>query len=224
MAYLKAISKPEGAGFIVLMDKEQEAVLFSAEQLVVNLRDRGIRLAMLGACEAGRRDAVNPWTGVVPALTRAGIPAVLGMQYTVGDDNAQAFSKRFYAAVVQGQSVDAAMTNGRIAMFNRSDVDERDWGVPVLYLRTVEDVLFPKTGVTEAQSTWDDVVSQARAQSNGVLQAAAGTPGHPGAFVPQLNEPCHRRRRGGRLGQRQVESAVSLGEQLGSGWPRRVAV
>jgi hypothetical protein len=129
-----------------LLDDGGGPFLFPAEKLAQNLRGRGVRLAVLGACEAGRRDQVNAWTGVVPALTRAGIPAVVGMQYTIRDKNAIAFSRRFYRALAAGQPVDAAVADGRLAIFNRSGNDERDWGVPVLYLRADEGVLFPSVG------------------------------------------------------------------------------
>jgi len=138
-----ALGSLEGTGHLVLLDDGGGPFLFPAEKLAQNLRGRGVRLAVLGACEGGRRDQVNAWTGVVPALTRAGIPAVVGMQYTILDQSAIAFSRRFYRALAAGQPIDAAVADGRLAIFNRSRVDERDWGVPVLYLRADEGVLFP---------------------------------------------------------------------------------
>jgi hypothetical protein len=138
-----AFGSVEGEGSVVLVGDDGGPFPFAAEKLAQNLRGRGVRLAVLGACEVGHRDQVNAWTGVVPALTRAGIPAVVGMQYTIRDRNAVAFSRRFYRALAAGQPIDAAVTDGRLAIFNRSGDDERDWGVPVLYLRTGEGVLFP---------------------------------------------------------------------------------
>jgi hypothetical protein len=138
-----AFGSVEGEGSVVLVGDDGGPFPFPAEKLAQNLRGRGVRLAVLGACEVGHRDQVNAWTGVVPALTRAGIPAVVGMQYTVQDGNAIAFSRRFYRALAAGQSIDAAVTDGRLAIYNRGSEDERDWGVPVLYLRAEEGVLFP---------------------------------------------------------------------------------
>jgi len=138
-----AFGSVEGEGSVVLVGDSGGALPFPAEKLAQNLRGRGVRLAVLGACEVGHRDQVNAWTGVVPALSRAGIPAVVGMQYTVQDENAIAFSRRFYRALAAGQSIDAAVTDGRLAIYNRASEDERDWGVPVLYLRADEGVLFP---------------------------------------------------------------------------------
>jgi hypothetical protein len=118
--------------------------LFPADDLAMNLRRCGVRLAVLGAGEAGRRDQVNAWTGVARSLTRAGIPAVVGMQYPIRDTSATAFYQGFYRALAAGQPIDAAVTDGRLAIVNRSSEGDRDWGVPVLYMRSLEGVLFPQ--------------------------------------------------------------------------------
>jgi hypothetical protein len=75
------------------------------------------------------------------ALLKAGLGAVVGMQYTVLDDSAIAFAREFYRALVAGLQIDEAVTNGRLAIA-RNDV--RDWGVPVLYLRAPDGVVFPE--------------------------------------------------------------------------------
>lgn len=134
----------EGAGAVILVDEAGRAKPFPAQKLALNLNARGVRLAVLTACEVGVRDAASAWAGVVTALTHAGIPAVVGMQFRVRDRNAIAFSRAFYRALAAGQSIDAAVTDGRFAIFNLGDDDERDWGVPVLYLRAEDGVLFPQ--------------------------------------------------------------------------------
>ena len=78
----------------------------------------------------------NAWTGIGPALAQIGIPAVIGMQYGIRNTNATTFSEHFYHALAVGESVDWAMNRARLAIHNKlTDPDERDWGVPVLYLR-----------------------------------------------------------------------------------------
>jgi hypothetical protein len=135
----------EGKGFLVLQDENNHAVLFSADRLERALQGKDIRLAVLGACQSGMRDGNNAWTGVAAALIRAGIPAVVGMQFAVRDDSAITFNKQFYRTLAAGHSIDEAMTNGRIAVINKSQDDsERDWGVPVLYLRSESGILFPQ--------------------------------------------------------------------------------
>lgn len=134
----------EGAGAVILVDEAGRAKPFPAQKLALNLNARGVRLAVLTACEVGQRDAESAWAGVVTALTHAGIPAVVGMQFRIRDRNAIAFSRAFYRALAAGQSIDAALTDGRFAIFNEGDADERDWGVPALYLRAEDGVLFPQ--------------------------------------------------------------------------------
>ena len=116
-------------------------VLADAEQVGINLRGAGVRLAVLGGCETGRRDGVNIWSGVAPALVKAELPAVVANQFTVRDDCAIAFSRHFYGALVGGLPVEQAVAAGRIAAYN-ADKTGRDWGAAVLYLRAANGVLF----------------------------------------------------------------------------------
>jgi hypothetical protein len=134
----------EGKGNLILAGDDGRSAPLEANKLALELSNRGIRLAMLGACEAAGRDPVTMWSGVATALVREGIPAVIGMQYTVRDGNAVAFSRRFYQALASGKSIDTAVTEGRLGIFNRGGSSERDWGVPVLYLNTDRSLLFPK--------------------------------------------------------------------------------
>lgn len=147
------LGEVSGSGFLVLVGEDGGAFRYGAERLANRLNRRGVRLAVLGACQGGRRDGLNPWTGVAPALARtAEIPAVVAMQLSIRDGNAIAFSRRFYHALAQGQSIDLAVSDGRLAIFDRSDDDERDWGVPVLYMRADEGTLFPQAGTAVGSS------------------------------------------------------------------------
>lgn len=80
------------------------------------LRALGVRLALLGACETARRDKVNVWNGVAPALMNVGIAA--------------------------GLSLDEAMSAGRVGILYEAPDDGIDWGVPVLYMRAGDGVVF----------------------------------------------------------------------------------
>jgi hypothetical protein len=148
----------EGKGYLSLVGDDQAEIPFSAEKLALNLAGRGVRLAMLSASESSSAEQVNAWTGIAPALTRAGIAAVVGMQFTLLNANAINFCKRFYRALAAGQSIDEAVTDGRRAVFSLGDENERDWGAPVLYLRATDGVLFPKV-----EETSPAVLSDARA-------------------------------------------------------------
>jgi hypothetical protein len=141
----------EGEGVIVLDDGYGDPAPLNVGQLALQLRRAGVRVAVLGACQSGRRDDVNVWSSVATALLKAELGAVVGMQYTIRDDSAIAFADAFYHALVAGLPIDEAVTNGRIAV---TQVDARDWGVPVLYLRARDGVVFPEY---TADSSLEDV-------------------------------------------------------------------
>ena len=175
-----------GKGYIVLMDGNGGPVTFPAEKLALNLTGCGVRLAVLGACEGGRRDEVNAWTGVVPALIHQGIPAVVGMQYTIEDANAIDFSRRLYRTLADGLPIDAAVTDGRLAILNGSSDGDRDWGVPVLYLRASEGTLFPKVAQPQGALTWNDILARSKVQIERALRELVSTPAHDGVFIPDV--------------------------------------
>jgi rRNA maturation endonuclease Nob1 len=135
-----------GGGGIVLASTNGEALPVAADQFAEILRGKGVRLVVLGACESAHRDGRQVWSGVAPALLRIGIPAVVAMQFRVLDDLAAAFMGTMYQALVEGREIDEAVGLGRAAIrikaFANKQPNRRDWGVPVLYLRSARGTVF----------------------------------------------------------------------------------
>ena len=155
-----------GTGKLALYDQAVDA-----EQLGINLRGNGVRLAVLGGCETGRRDGVNVWSGIAPALVKQQIPAVLANQLPIKDACAIAFSKQFYGALVGGLPIERAVAAGRIAAYT-ADKEGRDWGVPVLYMRDADGQLFGGASDTGVR---DQAAAQAKvAIEQHVNEVAAG--------------------------------------------------
>lgn len=125
----------EGEGQIVLVTAQGEPEIVRASRLALVLRGNGVRMAVLNSGESARRDQFDAATGLASSLVRANIPAVVGMQYTLRDRSARAFSRRFYLALAAGLPLDRAVVEGRRAISNKCGDDDRDWGVPVLYLQ-----------------------------------------------------------------------------------------
>ena len=144
-----------GKGYLVLEDDQRRPVPLSAERLALSLQSRGLRLAVLAACQTGTRDHTHPWTGVAPALVRAGIPAVVGMQFRIFDESTITFARHLYHALLRGQPIDAAVTAGRLAILARAGEDDRDWGVPVLYMRSGDGIIFPAAPRTSELESFD---------------------------------------------------------------------
>jgi hypothetical protein len=132
-----------------------ESVLMMVNDLGVSYRARGfqlgtlfngypeLRLALLNACEGARPGPDDPFGGVAAALVERGISAVIGMQFEITDRAAITFAGEFYAALVDGLPVDAALTEARRAIFFLPNWIE--WATPVLFMRVQDGRLFEMT-------------------------------------------------------------------------------
>jgi hypothetical protein len=133
----------QGRGFIALPSPDgPTADQVLADTLGKLLSGAGVRLAVLGACETGRRDGASPWAGIAPALIGENVPAVVAMQYEIPDDQAIKFARELYRGLVVGLSVDEAVCWGRLAVHDPDDISA-SWGIPVLYHRSADGVVFP---------------------------------------------------------------------------------
>lgn len=126
-------------GELLFEDEARASSPVKASWLATLLRDSDVRLAFLNACKTGHAAG-----GVAEVLVRREVPAAVGMQVSVRDDVATAFSETFYAALVDGWPVDAAVVEGRKAIVNalNNDPNQPDWVHPVLYMRAPDGVLF----------------------------------------------------------------------------------
>lgn len=109
-----------------------EAANFSAGNLGLALADKGVLVAVLAACVTAEIEARLPWSSVARSLEIAGVPAVVGMQLNITDEGALDFLARFHGRLARFMSVAEAVNGARKAIAASSD---RDFGVPVLYLR-----------------------------------------------------------------------------------------
>ena len=146
--------EPKGSGKIVLLGDKQTGArrLLDAADLAALLQGAGARFAVLGACRSGGRDNASAWSGVAPALLKSGIAAAVAMQFEVEDDAAVAFSSRFYTALGAGLSLDEATAAGRRAMWDVNPGKTLEWGVPVLYMRSADGVVFPELAKRESET------------------------------------------------------------------------
>jgi hypothetical protein len=129
----------EGHGWLILADENNLAHRVSADAIRELVADNQVRLVVLGACESARRDRFQKLSSVSVSLLKGRVPCVVAMQFIVKSVLASAFMEAFYQALVAGLEIDEAVALGRAAVWNRTLGDgthRRDWGVPVLYLRT----------------------------------------------------------------------------------------
>ncbi len=107
---------------------------------------RSLRLVFLNACDTARFSVSEdrPLTGLAAALLRAGIPAVIAMQFPITDRAAKVFSESFYSGLAAGELLETAVTEGRRSMFLENP-ETYEWAVPVLYMSLPEGYLFDVT-------------------------------------------------------------------------------
>ena len=106
-----------------------------------------VKVVVLNACRGAvvdERRSGHGFLGVAPALLRAGVPAVVAMQYAIRDDVALQFAETFYGRLGNGRwagQVDTAVTLGRNACYLNYPKD-RGFATPVLYLRSEDGIVF----------------------------------------------------------------------------------
>lgn len=137
-----AFDENVGQGMLALCDDNGATHRLSAKQLGLLFGDhRSLRLAWLNACEGARAGHLDLFSSMATVLVRKGTPAVVAMQYAVTDLAAIELSRTFYAALVSGQPVDAALGEARKAVAVGLP-GSLEWGTPVLYLRAPDGLIF----------------------------------------------------------------------------------
>jgi hypothetical protein len=125
----------------------------SADVFAAWISDSPLRLVFLNACQTGRtpeRSEVPPFGGVAASLIRQGVPAVVGNQFSVGDDAAISFASTFYERIAQGHPVDEAVASARKILFD--ETMPLQWATPVLYMRSTDGDLFGRRDMPAADS------------------------------------------------------------------------
>lgn len=131
-------ARAQASAQLVLEEPNGRRYVLSGEDLAQTLRDFGhLRLVFFNSCDTARTDesGYRPFAGVAQALLQNGVPAVIAMQFPISHPAATAFSARFYRALASGESLDAAVAEGRQAIRTQQP-DSLEWGTPVLFVRT----------------------------------------------------------------------------------------
>jgi hypothetical protein len=103
-----------------------------------------LRLVVLNACRTAQvpgSPQIGPYGTIGMALSLAGVPAVVAMQFTISDPGAISFSRTFYQSLASGDPVDMAVGEGRRELYE-TEYPSLEWAVPVLFLRSHNGKLF----------------------------------------------------------------------------------
>jgi hypothetical protein len=116
-----------------------------------------IQLVVLNACltaSFSQDDDRDPLTGVAAWLLSAGLPAVIAMQFPITDDAAIDFSRGLYARLAAGDTLDAAVVEGRRTILVLQP-DSLEWATPALFMRVRNENIFR---VAVKPPRWQSVV------------------------------------------------------------------
>ncbi|MCB0202420.1 MAG: SUMF1/EgtB/PvdO family nonheme iron enzyme, partial [Anaerolineae bacterium] len=129
-------------GLVMVCDDAGKARPLRATELGRFLANhRSLRLAVLNACEGGKGSEKDIFSSTASLLVRAGLPAVLAMQYEITDRAAIELSRVFYESIADELPVDAAVAEARIAV-SVAVTNTVEWGTPVLYMRAPDGEIF----------------------------------------------------------------------------------
>jgi hypothetical protein len=135
----------DGVGYMGLNQPDGSPDWVDARAVVRLLANqRSIKLLLLNSCSTGRVDAGAAFRGLAPQIVRAGIPAVVAMQYPLTDAAALTFARAFYRQLCSGENagqVDVATTYARnmLAVMHPNDAN---FASPVLYSHAANGVIF----------------------------------------------------------------------------------
>ncbi len=125
------------------------------------LRDQGIPLVFLEACQTAQAESANE--SVASALLKTGVGSVVAMSHSVLVETSRRFVEAFYRALSHGERVGSAMLAGqrelkddpvRGRVFGVGEFRLHDWFVPVLYQDRDDPQLFLETPSRQTREDW----------------------------------------------------------------------
>lgn len=138
------------SGYLAFEDGSGGTRQVSADELAGALEGSGVRLVVLGACQGATVGGSGMFQATAPALIRAGVPAVVANQFSVYTDAMEAFISDFYASIARGESISAAVADGRKAMAPHRG----QFFLPTLYLRVADGEGYLFSGEPETHRRW----------------------------------------------------------------------
>ncbi len=141
-----AFDEGSGDGVLVMEDENGNGQPVSARALGDLLRDHpSLRLAVLNSCQGARSAHDDPFAGAAQGLVRAGIPAVVAMQFEIADTAAALFGHELYGSLADGYPLDAAVSEARKSLANdpgAAGVTALTWATPVLFMRSPDGTIW----------------------------------------------------------------------------------
>lgn len=130
------MSAIEPRGYLDFQGEDRALDRVSVNDLCAVVANTNTRLAVLSACNSGVTSETSIFSGIGPALIRAGIPAVIAMQGSPQVEASIEFFKEFYSKLARGKRITEAVNSGRLSILRNKPLM---WFMPVVYLRSSDD-------------------------------------------------------------------------------------
>lgn len=126
---------------VILVREDGYGTFYSSSELATLTASRDpLRVVVLNACESGVNQGGQPYSSVAGHLLLQGqVAAVIAMQTRISSDASIAFTREFYQTLAREGTLDEAVTEGRRAIFTRTQTPE--WATPALYWHASDDAL-----------------------------------------------------------------------------------
>jgi hypothetical protein len=148
------------------------------------------RLVILNCCHGGSQSTQRTLSGIGPFLLRAGVPAVVAMQFEIPDEVAIKFADSFYGELLGGPfrgRIDLALAAARRTLFQNQRPDAMlPFITPVLYLSPGHETLF-NLGASAASGA-PALAPQRAAAAPAVIVPQPAAPEIPGELIEALRE------------------------------------
>ena len=123
-------------GYLLFRGKDGICEWVNGNDLGRQLEGKNVSLILLSACQSGLVAGSSSFNSIVGALTRHGIPAVIGFQTRISTDESKLFSERFYGAILSNRSLIDAISLARQSL--HAYQPDSSWFRPVLYWRSFD--------------------------------------------------------------------------------------
>jgi hypothetical protein len=197
-------------GVLCFESASGRADMVNGEMLGAILRDQGITLAVLNACEGARTSYVDPFAGVAQSLVYCDIPAVVAMQFEISDEAAIRCSRAIYESLAAGATIDAAVSRARKKILASGKALE--WATPVLYSRSPDGRVFDIRGAAKAAAVRIVQSDAAFSSTREEIESKAETDADSGPLDDLAAEPLA-------PSQPTIDSSVSSPTPSQRAWP-----
>lgn len=124
-------------GYLAFQDDKARPAWKNGNLLGKLLSKRGVQLVVLSACKSGLVSGSTVFNSAAGALIKQGVPAVMGIQFSMAAESAKVFWETFYRVLSIDGTLTRAVIEARLSLLVHEFNDS--WYRPVLYLRTNPD-------------------------------------------------------------------------------------